>query len=109
MDNIEISLDGEIVYLEGDATKDATISNKGQKLFEIISILDLLKKSELDFLNKKLVIDLSGIMKIDTIGLAVFMQWMRELNKLDINVDFIHINEKVNYACRLYGVSNIFA
>jgi len=109
MNNLEIILDKDTIVLKGNATKYTNISNKNLRLYEVINILELFDKTKLGFLQKEIIIDLDGVTKIDTVGLAVFMQWMRELNKINLELKFININEKINYACRLYGVSNVFA
>lgn len=109
MDNLEINFDKDTIFLKGHATKYAGITNKNLKLSDISNILDLCNKSNLDLSLQKLNIDLGEITKIDTVGLAVLMQWMRMINKDNLNLKFININEKVNYACRLYGVTNVFA
>tara|TARA_R110002072_G_scaffold15067_7_gene61150 strand:+ start:1017 stop:1361 length:345 start_codon:yes stop_codon:yes gene_type:complete len=110
MEYLDIELKDGIFFLNGSMTKSSkarSLSNQaldGMNIVKINNILDLDKNMHL---LDKITIDINSITKIDTVGLAVFMSWFRCAKENKLEILFRNTNDKINYACRLYGLANI--
>lgn len=105
MDRLEIRIENAVIYFKGPLVKSSEI--KGIKIYNFLNLLNAFDKESLDFATNELKVDVSQITKVDTVGLASMMQWIREFNKFKIKLTFVNINEHVNYACKLYGVHKV--
>ena len=110
MEFLDITIENNIIYLNGSLTKSSKIRNLLKSHYNNKNISSVNNIFDLDENTKnleKIVIDLNSIDKIDTVGLATFISWFRLAHEHSKEIIFINLNSKLNYACRLYGISNV--
>ena len=110
MEQLSISVENNVIYLSGSMTKHATVMNLDSEQFQNQSIVEI--KNIIDISNKtndleQIRIDIKNITKIDTVGLATFLSWLRCATKVNVMLLFCNINDKISYACKLYGISQV--
>ncbi len=74
------------------------------------SVPDLLKRSEALFEpghNGLLRIDLSGVSRADSAGLALLVCWIRQARRRDIPIEFHHVPGQMLKIARVSGLSRV--
>lgn len=86
--------EGDKISVEGSITIDNVVAmtRHGITLFE----------------GNSLVIDLTSVAEVDSSIVSMLLEWLREANRTNIRLDFIHIPENVKSLMQLYGVSKFF-
>ncbi|QSA98712.1 lipid asymmetry maintenance protein MlaB [Methylococcus sp. EFPC2] len=74
------------------------------------SVADALKKSARLFSgSSRAVFDLSGIVRVDSAGLALLLEWQRRAREAGVGLEYIHAPAQLLAIARVAGVDRIFS
>ncbi|XQW84566.1 STAS domain-containing protein [Thalassotalea piscium] len=88
---VEITINENDIALAGELTQD--------------TITQALEKKSADFFkNKSIVIDLAGIVKVDTAGLAWLLTLVELASIKDCKIEFTHLSQELKNLAKLTAV-----
>ncbi|GHD61768.1 STAS domain-containing protein [Jeongeupia chitinilytica] len=53
-----------------------------------------------------LAVDLAGIGEVDSAGVSVLLHWLREAQRRQVTLHFVHVPTALQQLARLYGVAD---
>ncbi len=94
-DAFEISLSGQGCYhLEGELS--------------FASVELALKKTEKIFVSPaRMVFDLAGVSKVDSAGLALLLEWLRQARAVGVELHYTHLPRQLMAMAEVVGVDEI--
>jgi phospholipid transport system transporter-binding protein len=86
--------EGDKISVEGSITIDNVVAMTQQG----VTLLE----------GNSLVVDLTGVAKVDSSVVSMLLEWLREANRRNVRLHFVNIPESVKSLMQLYGVSEFF-
>ncbi len=93
-----ISREGDIIVVQGAVTVNNVVALTQQGIA-------LLGGDRADILS----VDLQQVTEVDSTAISMLLEWMREVNKKNRCLQFVHLPASLESLLQLYGVTDIIS